>query len=284
MSDELENIPNLIYSETPLDLRPDLSFYGIEEFERGICEDSFENRSILRTHRLNWQIIYTESGEPSGNIEVLSQEMSSHRSITTAMDRKAILVDDRDPNSDYLTEEALLIEESSDQLAPLWVIGATRTWLRLKEARLKEPKKMPTIVGPPSRCRYIKADAVRCLLWSSGRGTDDNLCRVHLGTKQNNVTGAVAAARRRAYQAAPAAIAIIEQMMESAESEQVKLKAAESILDRAGIRGGVEIDAKVEIETRPAEDVIRERLQRLVPNNPAITELIINTEEDEEDE
>jgi hypothetical protein len=54
-------------------------------------------------------------------------------------------------------------------------------------------------------------------------------------------------------------------MMESAESEQVKLKAATEILDRAGIRGGIEIEAKVEVSERPADDIIRERLARLVP-------------------
>jgi hypothetical protein len=86
-----------------------------------------------------------------------------------------------------------------------------------------------------------------------------------LGTRANNISGAVQKARQRAYQAAPAAINILEQMMESAESEQVKLKAATEILDRAGIRGGVEIDAKVEVNERPADDIIRERLARLAP-------------------
>jgi hypothetical protein len=54
--------------------------------------------------------------------------------------------------------------------------------------------------------------------------------------------------------------------MESAESEPVKLKAATEILDRAGVRGGVEIDAKIDINERPSEDLIRERLLRLVPH------------------
>jgi hypothetical protein len=51
--------------------------------------------------------------------------------------------------------------------------------------------------------------------------------------------------------------------MEYAESEPVKLKAATEILDRAGIRGGVEIDSSINIDVRPAASVIAERLDRL---------------------
>ena len=273
MSDDLDkHLPEVIYSDTPRDYRPDLSFYGIDEVEKGVCEDSFENRSILRVHRLNWQLIYDENGEPTGNIEVLSPEMQARRTEKTLEDRRVLLTDDRDLNSDFITEEALLIEEQSDILVPLWVTAATRTWIRVREARKDNPKAMPLIGGPPTRCRAIKSDGIRCMKWCTGRTTDDGLCTVHLGTKNNNLTGAVARARARAYQAAPTAIAILESMMESAESEQVKLKAATEILDRAGVRGGIEIEAKVEVTERPADDVIRERLARLVPQAAQVQE------------
>lgn len=266
MSDELdENMPDMVYSDTPRDLRPDLTFYGIEEVDRGVCEDTFENRSVLRVNKLNWQPIFDANGEITNNIEVLSIEMRTAKSISSAEDKKPVLTDDRDLNSDYLTEEALLIEEQSDILVPLWVIAATRTWLRVKETRKQNPKAYPLLGGPPTRCRYIKLDGVRCLMWCTGRTTDDGLCRVHLGGKNNNITGAVAQARRRAYQAAPTAISILENLMESAESEPVKLKAATEILDRAGVRGGIEIEAKVDLEVKPAEELIRERLMRLAP-------------------
>ena len=267
MSDDLDKqVDELVYSETPKDLRPDLSYYGIDEVDRGICLDTYENRSILRSNRLSWQPVYNADGDHTGNIEVLSTEMQALRSTKTLEALKIILTDDRDLNSDYLTEEALLIEEQSDTLIPLWVTAATRTWIRVREARAKGEKALPILIGPPARCRIIKSDGVRCAKWYSGRATDDYMCPVHLGSRSPNAqTGAVAQARRRAYQAAPTALAIIEQLMESAESEQVKLKAAESILDRAGIRGGVEIDAKVEVSERPADDIIRERLARLIP-------------------
>lgn len=287
MSKELDNISNtdMVFDDAPRDLRPDLTLYGLEEFDRGVCEDSYENRSVLRAHRLNWQIIYDDNGEPTGNILVLSPEMDARRSERGAEDRRLILTDDRDLNSDYLTEEALLIEEASDSLAPLWVIGATRTWLRIKAARANgEPKTHAQIAGPPVRCRQIKSDGMRCLLWSANRVTDDQLCRVHLGTKASNVTGALAQARARAYQAAPTALAMLEQLMESAESEPVKLKAATEILDRAGIRGGVEIDATVDLNVQPAADIIMQRLDRLRPKAQEIIEVeVLEIETDKKD-
>ena len=289
MSQELDKSTSsdMVYGDAPRDLRPDMTQYGLDEVDRGVVEDSYENRSVLRAHRLNWQIIYDDNGEPTGNILVLSPEMDARRSERGAEDRKLILVDDRDLNSDYLTEEALLVEEASDSLAPLWVIGATRTWLRVKEARKNgEPKKAPHLAGPPVRCRQIKSDGIRCLLWSINRTTDDQLCRVHLGSKASNATGAVAQARQRAYQAAPTALAILENLMESAESEPVKLKAATEILDRAGVRGGIEIDANVDVTIQPAADIIMQRLERLKPQAREIIEVEVleleeSTESDE---
>ena len=276
MSNELDksHMPDIVYDSAPRDFRPDLSFYGLEEIDRGVCEDTYENRSVLRVNRLNWQIIYDENGEPTGNILALSPEMASRMSERRAEDRKTILVDPRNLDSDYLTEEALLLEETADSLAPLWVIAATRTWIRIRTSRENgNPKAMPIQHGPPQRCRLIKSDNTRCLLWSANRVTDDGLCQKHLGTKNNNITGAVARARARAYQAAPIAVEILEQLMESAESEPVKLKAATEILDRAGVRGGIEIDAKVDISVRPASELINERLARLRPNAISILDI-----------
>jgi hypothetical protein len=64
-------------------------------------------------------------------------------------------------------------------------------------------------------------------------------------------------------QAAPFAVDKLEELMEYAESEPVKLKAATEILDRAGVRGGYEVDSTVNVEMRPAAEIIAERLDRL---------------------
>ena len=52
--------------------------------------------------------------------------------------------------------------------------------------------------------------------------------------------------------------------MENAASEPVRLKASTEILDRAGVRGGVEFDANINInDGRPAAQIVAERLERL---------------------
>jgi hypothetical protein len=268
MSESLDkDAQDVIYINEPIDLRPDLSMYGLEEVDRGVCEDSYENRSVLRNNRLRWLTIYDDAGMATGNIQVLSPEMQAARTRMEVEDRRVILTDERDQNSDYITEEALLVEEKADALVPLWVISATRTWVRVREARKEDPKKMPLLESGPGRCRYIKSDGVRCMLWHAGRKTDDSLCRAHMGGRRALNTGAIQKARERVIQSAPSAVDVLEALMESAESEPVRLKAATELLDRAGVRGGIEIDAKVEINERPAEDVIRERLLRLVPQS-----------------
>jgi hypothetical protein len=60
-------------------------------------------------------------------------------------------------------------------------------------------------------------------------------------------------------------------MMENAVSEPVKLKAATEILDRAGVRGGVELDVNIDTDgQRPAHVVVAERLERLAMGAAAI--------------
>ena len=52
--------------------------------------------------------------------------------------------------------------------------------------------------------------------------------------------------------------------MNSAVSEPVRLKASTEILDRAGVRGGIELDGNINVtDQRPAAEIISERLGRL---------------------
>jgi hypothetical protein len=101
------------------------------------------------------------------------------------------------------------------------------------------------------------------MLWSSGRPKDDGLCRVHLRTVRK--PGAdVERARLKLVQSAPFAVDVLEELMENAESEPIRLKAASEILDRAGIKGGFEFDVNIDVtDSRPAASVIAERLERL---------------------
>lgn len=255
-----------IQVDTPLNLRPNLSEYGIEETDRGICEDTFENRQALRRAKLNWLPVYAVNGVPTGLIQALSQEMQTQQRLRSITEKQAILVDPKNKNSDYLTGYDLLVEDAADDIVPPWVLGATKQWVKQQnefDATGIEPKKWFPL---PSRCKAIKDDGLRCQLWTGGRPQDDGLCRVHLGSLRNKPTDSVERARQRLTQAAPVAVDTLETLMESAESEPVKLKAATEILDRAGVRAGFDINTDVTLDVRPAASIIAERLQRIAQN------------------
>jgi hypothetical protein len=252
--------------DTPINLRPDLSEYGIEETDRGVCEDTFENRQALRRAKLNWLPVYAVNGVPTGLIQALSPEMQTQQRLLSLAEKQAILVNARDKNSDYLTGYDLLAESASDYTVPPWVLGATKAWVKQQreiESTGIEPRKRSPL---PARCKAIKDDGVRCQLWTGGRPQDDGMCRVHLGSLRNKPTDSVERARQRLTQAAPTAVDTLEHLMESAESEPVKLKAATEILDRAGVRAGFDINTDVTLDVRPAASIIAERLQRIAKN------------------
>jgi hypothetical protein len=248
--------------DEPLDLRPDLTAIGIEEVDKGVCEDSFENRATLRRAKLNWDPVYSTNGIPTGLIRARSQQSTIERRILSLAEKKPIMVDPDNRNSDYLTGLDLVAEEKTDYLVPPWVIGATRLWIKeQEEGGPRSEKRKPLAL--PHRCRQIKDDTIRCMLWSSGRPNDDGLCRIHLRSTKHKTSDDIERARTKLQQAAPYAVDMLEDLMENAESEPVKLKAATEILDRAGVRGGIEIDSTVNIDVRPAASIISERLNRL---------------------
>lgn len=251
----------VIELDTPVNIRPDLTEIGIDEVERGVCEDSFENRAILRRAKMGWDTVYASNGVPTGLIQARSENMAMQRRILSLAEKKPILSDPSDRNSDYLTGLDLVVESAADHLVPPWVLGATRLWIKEQDTPHPNPKRKPS--AKPHRCRTIKEDGIRCMLWSSGRPNDDGMCRVHLRSESRKPSDDIERARQKLQQAAPYAVNLLEELMETAESEPVKLKAATEILDRAGVRGGVEIDTSLNIDVRPAAAVVAERLQRL---------------------
>jgi hypothetical protein len=248
--------------DEPLDLRPDLSEIGIEEVDKGVCEDTFENRQVLRRAKLNWDPVYSTNGIPTGLIRARSKQSTIERRILSLAEKKPIMVDPDNRNSDFLTGLDLIAEEKTDYLVPPWVIHASRLWIKEQnEGGPRSEKRQPLAL--PHRCRQIKDDNIRCMLWSSGRPKDDGLCRIHLRSTKHKTSDDIERARNKLVQAAPYAVDILEDLMENAESEPVKLKAATEILDRAGVRGGIEVDTSINIDVRPAASIIAERLQRL---------------------
>jgi len=257
--------------DLPVAARADLAEIGIEELDRGVCEDTFANRAILRRSKLIWETVYTQDGVSSGLIKVRSAESTRERRIQSLSEKRPILVNPSDNNSDYLTGLDLIAEESTDYLVPPWVMGATRKWLK-EQADGGPPTVKRQPVPLPHRCRHVKHDGIRCMLWGSGRLQDDGLCRIHLRSIKTKTSDDIERAREKLMQAAPFAVDKLEELMEFAESEPVKLKAATEILDRAGVRGGVEIDTNVNVDVRPAAQIIAERLERL--SSGALSEAI----------
>jgi hypothetical protein len=247
--------------DDPISILQDLSELGIEEVDRGICEDTFENRAILRKARLQWEPVYTSTGTSAALIKVRTAESTRERRLLSLAEKRPILSVSTDNNSDYLTGLDLIAEEASDYLVPPWVVHATRLYIKEQETGVLNPKRQP--LCQPHRCRHIKADGIRCMLWGSGRPKDDGLCRVHLRSLKHKTSDDIERAREKLMQAAPFAVDKLEELMEFAESEPVKLKAATEILDRAGVRGGVEIDTNINVDVRPAAQIIAERLERL---------------------
>jgi len=255
--------------DEPYDLRPDLTALGIIEHERGVCEDNYENRSVLRRAKLSWQSVYDQSGVPTGMIAARSAEALRERRLLSIAEKVPLLMDPDNKNSDYVTGLALLLDDKALKITPPWVVGATRAWQAEQEAGgpptvRRQPK------GLPHRCRMMKSDGIRCLLWASGRIKDDGLCRIHLRSIRKPGED-VERARRKLIQAAPYAVDVLEDLMENAESEPVRLKASTEILDRAGVRGGQDLNVEVEVSmSRPAAQVIAERLARLADGASAI--------------
>jgi hypothetical protein len=86
-------------------------------------------------------------------------------------------------------------------------------------------------------------------------------------------------------QAAPYAVDVLEDMMENAESEPVKLKAATEILDRAGVRGGTDLSVDIEVtDARPPHVVVAERLARLAAGAASLQQRLTAAEEIQEAE
>ena len=204
-----------------------------------------------------------------------SDLMQKERRLLSLAEKKPIMVDDSSLNSDYLTGLDLLAETATDYLVPPWVIGATKMWVKEQDEPIASEKRQPTAL--PHRCRAIKDDGVRCMLWSSGRIKDDGLCRVHLRSVKKRPGEDIERARQKLTQAAPYAVDVLEDLMQNAISEPVKLKASTEILDRAGVRGGIEVDATTRvIDDRPAAVIIQERLNRLAQGAIVIAGEIAN--------
>jgi len=276
IDDPSDRVPQ---DDRPYDFRPHLEPLGIVEIERGVCEDTFENRAILRKSLMNWDPVYDASGAPTGLIAARTKEATKERRLLSLQEKRPLLTVPTDNNSDYSNGLDLILDDELCKIVPPWVVGATKVWqAEQANGRPENSKRAPAAL--PHRCRQIKSDGIRCMLWASGRIKDDGLCRIHLRTVRK--PGAdVERARLKLAQSAPFAVDVLEDLMENAESEPVKLKAASEILDRAGVKGGYDFNLNVEVsDVRPAAQVVAERLAKLAEGAATIQEMLNQSEAD----
>jgi hypothetical protein len=204
---------------------------------------------------------------PTGYIQVVSAEMLA---AAQALSKTKLLEDPEDYNSDYLSGLRLLLAEDSTSLAPTWVLKVTRTYMRQQdEMRALGPDAdlyQTRLVNVPTRCSTVKADGTRCWQWSDGSTDTAGMCRLHARRAGRSPAIQISAAqltRNRLQSAAPAAAAILEELAATAESESVRLGAANSLLDRTGNRGAIEVETKVEVTVNENAEEIRKRLEKL---------------------
>lgn len=81
---------------------------------------------------------------------------------------------------------------------------------------------------------------------------------------QHHVEQRLLSARRRLAQAAPAAADVLADLVHNGSTDDIRRRAAEAVLDRTGLRSGVEVAITSTAEHGPSPaDVLRERLARL---------------------
>lgn len=120
---------------------------------------------------------------------------------------------------------------------------------------------------PVVRCHYIFPDShdrpgEQCKRWSL-RGT--RVCQKHGGRLpdvRKHAAAVLEDARMRLLGLADKGVDTLEELMDTAQSEAVRLGAVKEILDRGGVRGGTEIDVNVTAEQSSA-DILKDRLAKL---------------------
>ncbi len=256
----MDDLPEI---EGPINFLPDLSLWGIEEVDNGTCLDTAENRRIIREHKARYQPVFTSRGDPTDYIQVITTEM---RDAMSRQNRLHILTDVKNPNSDFLSGVDLLLADADDHV-PAWVLASTREWRRVKKVRdTEDPKYRPYLYGPPARCAAIKSDGTRCYNWTNGTLVYGDWCKSHHKNRPNAEQQAMAMrakARARIESAALLAAEGLEDLALTATSEPVRLDAYKTLLSLGGIRPGMEIEVKGEIEVVEARSIVAERIQAL---------------------
>lgn len=116
---------------------------------------------------------------------------------------------------------------------------------------------------PALRCTHERDDGSRCKNFGV-RGTGFNgtpsMCFIHGGSLPSvkaKAEATVLSARMRLIQSIPMALDTLLDLAENANAEAIKLKAAESILDRTGLKQALEIQVEVTNGASPSDDILK---------------------------
>jgi hypothetical protein len=255
----------------------------IEWVEDRVCEETFENRRLLRENGHRWRPVPPDpdSGMPSGLIEVPDPVAEQESALVR---HAPVLVDPRDPWSDFVDVRELPVDATG---VPYWIHRKAEQWheWNASEGKPVEPGtagrgvvakrnagKEPHL---PTRCTAVKKDGTRCWAWAVDKANDGK-CRAHApgAALQANMGHQIALAKVKVMQAMPAMADALEELALTAASEQVRLKAVTEMMDRGGVNAQTDINVTggIQLEKDPAAE-IRERLaglaSRLAPAAPS---------------
>lgn len=237
----------------------DLSVLGIDPIEPNSCEDTPENRRALRNAQVPYRSF--QIGVLEVDMEVLKKTSNPTVYQTQYEKYKILLTDPDDPFSDYLSPNDLPLD--------YWE-GSAPPWLKQKvyeyrDAVASSARKIPNL---PKRCTRIRTDGRRCFGWTWPTPQNWEFCRGHMppAAFDSSAVTAVkqAAAQYRLIQLTDTALDALEELVESTDAPQVRMRAAEAILDRAGHKPGTKIELSGEVaHTESVSVEIKQRLAAL---------------------
>ena len=143
---------------------------------------------------------------------------------------------------------------------------------------------------PVVRCHMIKKDGERCGRWSLRGHTH---CVKHSGSLPNvraKAEAIVESSRMRLLNLTDEAVDVLEDFLKPGTSDMIRLKAAENVLNRSGIKDAVEVNVTVEHGVSYSEeiakklDIMRQRvLPQPEPEDLGEREEILDAEEVDND-
>jgi hypothetical protein len=255
---------------------------GIHEYEPLVVKNTYDNRRLLTAGGWRFRAYFPKDLEERENrddwLDLVEVYPANFYQEGLWERRRALLVEPDDANSDYITGQQLLL--ALDDLPascrpPTWVLARVREQVGIWQSKLGTDEEFELEedngdgtgyrIHMPVRCMWVKSDGARCWLWSNHPKKSPPHCQDHgqIARDPQEHRRLVDAARIKISRAAPAAAEQLEDLMMGAESEPVRLKATTELLDRAGVRGGYEVESNVRVEQVDPAQQVRERLERL---------------------